>query len=974
MAQPQASAPAAAKAVVFDIPAGPLDDALLKFGRQAGVQLMYDAPTVRGKTVRALRGRHRPADALARLLAGQGVSSTQVRPDAFVLQPSVATPAASIDDVLQPATELAELVVTGTLIRGAPPSSPVLTIGRDDMDRSGQATVADLLASLPQNFGGGGTPETTLALTDGAGTNGSMNKGVNLRGLGTTSTLVLVNGRRMAGVGLKGDFADVSAIPTVAVQRVEVLLDGASAIYGSDAVGGVVNIIPRRDFSGAESRIRIGGAKGGAEQLQVSHILGRHWDGGHALIAYEHQKDGELASSARAFTATTDLRALGGTDRRLIYSHPGNIVAYSAAAGAYVPTYAIPIGQNGVGLTPADFVAGSRNLENQRLGTSILPQQTRHSLYLDLEQRVAPSVTISGDARYTSRRYTFSSPGASTIFSVGSANPYFVSPTGKTSELIGYSFTDELGAVRSRGRSESLGVSLAATIDLPRDWRADNYLAFAQERGVRRTRDVLNTGFLAEALGNAADDPTTSYVAARDGYFNPFGDGQANSATVLDFIGSGHETTRNFSQVASANFKADGDLLRLPGGALKAAIGAQFRQEKFRTNLVSYTDGTTPYMSGGRTFKRNVAAAFVELRAPLVGPDNARLGLQRLELSLAGRVEAYEEAGSSATPKLGVLWSPTRGLSLRATYGESFRAPALTEINEAEVIAPGYLNGGSGTVLSLIQYGGNTDLKPETAKSWTVGFDYTPPQLPGVSFNATAFDVRYRNRIGRPVIESIAKALTDPTLSAFATRINPAANAADLARLQALIDRSTISSVKLFPATAYGAIVDARVVNAAELHVAGFDAGVNWSLTRGSDRFTASLNATYLADYERKLTPTAPVVELVDTAGQPVDLRLRAQTGWTRGAIGANLGVNYVDDYDAGAGKTVKAWTTIDLQLTWASQAVSGPTKGLTLAATAQNLLDEDPPFYDAPQGVGYDPANADPLGRFLAVQLTKRW
>jgi outer membrane receptor protein involved in Fe transport len=958
--------------LAFNIPAGSLDAALLAFGRQSHQQLIYDAATVVGRTAPALKGRFTAADGLARLLGASGVTQAQTQPGVFVLRPAGGQQSQAAEAIT--AVQLDELVITGSLIRGAPPSSPVLDLDRDALDRSGKATVADMLAALPQNFAGAASPQTALALSDTLGTNDALAQGINLRGLGATATLVLVNGRRMAGSGLKGDFADVSAIPTAAVDRVEVLLDGASAIYGSDAVGGVVNVILRRDFDGAETRLRYGAAQGGGQQTQIGQALGKTWDGGHVLVAYEHQHDAALAASKRAQAASSDLRPFGGTDHRAIYSHAGNLVDYDPGAGAYVPTYAIPAGQNGSALTPADFTAATRNLENLRQDAQILPEQTRDSVYADVRQRLTSNVEVSADVRYTQRDFIFNYPGSLTIFAVSGTNPHFVSPTGAGSALIAYSFGDELGPVISRGRSRSLGASAGLDATLPAGWRGEAYLAYAQEDSGRRSTHNLNSGYLAEALGNTADDPTTSYNAARDGYFNPYGDGGANSHAILDFVGSGVETTHSISRVATANLKADGDLFALPGGMAQLAFGGQFRQERFKTTVNSLTVGSTAYRDDGRTYLRNISAAFAELRAPLVGADNARPGMQRLELSLAGRVEHYEDFGTTANPKIGVLWTPVGGLDVRATYGESFRAPALTEIYAASVIAPTFLSSGGAQTLVMVQYGGNLDLKPETAKSWTLGFDLKPAAVPGLRLSATAFDVRFSNRIGQPVLENFAQALSDPSYSDFVTQVSPATNAADQAKVQALIDQSTSSSAQLFPATAYGAIVDARSVNAARLAVRGLDLQVEYSFSHGPDHFDLAANATYLADYDRQLTPTATRVDLVSTAGQPVDLRARFSGAWSRGPFGVDLALNYVDSYAATPTATIDAWKTVDLQATWTAPEQTGTLKGLTLALSMQNLFDQDPPFYDNPTGVGYDPANADPIGRFVAATLTKRW
>jgi hypothetical protein len=290
---------------------------------------------------------------------------------------------------------------------------------------------------------------------------------VNLRGLGADSTLVLVNGRRLAGTGLKGDFADVSALPTAAVERVDVLLDGASALYGSDAVGGVVNIILRRDFEGQETRLRAAAAKGGAEDLIVAHTAGRRWSTGGVVLSLEHGDQNALNAEDRAYTSTGDLRPFGGSDRRGLFALPGNIVGFDPVSGGFVSTFALRPGADGVANTPAEFVAGATNLANVREGVDLQLDQQRTAAYGAIDQRVGDRVKLTADLRLSERRFAFANIPPSTILTVSRANPFFVSPTGAPSHSIAYSFGPELGPSRRTGESRSVGVTAGAEIELP---------------------------------------------------------------------------------------------------------------------------------------------------------------------------------------------------------------------------------------------------------------------------------------------------------------------------------------------------------------------------------------------------------------------------------------------------------------------------------------------------------------------------
>lgn len=980
-------ATAAPVVVAFDIPAGDLRIALERYAAQSHDQLLYTPALVTGRRSPAVRGAMTPDQALARLLNGTGIVIQRPRPGVVVLhapgganeRPASAEAVGDGPAVAEgtPETEVEAVVVTGTLIRGgAPPASPLLVLGRDDIDRSGAGTLAEALSALPQAFGGSASGDTFLTASDGANTNNTLATGINLRGLGADATLVLVNGRRLAGSGLKGDFADVSAIPLAAIERVDVLLDGASALYGSDAVGGVVNIILRSDFEGAETRIRGGVAAGGAaEETSLAQTFGRRWSSGDLLLSGEYYRREALRRSDRDYTASSDLTRLGGSDHRSFLSSPGNILTFDPATSSFVVGWAIPDHQDGTSLSPGDFLAGQTNFGDLRDGMDLLPEQSRLSLYGHLTQTLSDQVVLRAEARYSERRFDYRSTAPVTAAVVTNANPFFVSPDGSTSHLLTYSFLDETGSTRTTGTSRSLGLTAGLDVDLPGGWRGETYVAYAREVGSARTDNQINSRFLNEALGALPDQADTAYVATQDGYLNLFGDGRSggNTRAVLDFVTSGASALTNESQVASWNGLVDGDLYELPGGTVKLALGGQLRRETFGQHGVSFTSTPTPRPFAEPTYERNVWAVFAEARLPLVGEANARTGIRSLELSLAGRLETYDDVGRSTDPKLGIVWVPMEGLRLRGTIGTSFRAPALTEVYERGQIGPATLRRGGSDVVSVVLYGGNPDLKPETATTRTVGADWTPAVAPRLRLTATWFDIDFEGRIATPALENIDAALNDPNLASFVTFVDPAVPA-DLARVEALINDPTFFAPGLFPANAYGAIVDARYVNTGRVRVRGLDLGAQYRLSVGADTVDLAASATYLADYQRAVTPSAPLVELVDHAEQPVDWRARFAATWTHGAHQTTLAVNYVDDFTAEGGRTVDSWTTLDLQWRWDIGQRFDWGRGLQATVSAQNLFNTDPPFYDNYRGIGYDAANADPYGRVLSLQLSRRW
>lgn len=999
VAKAQASEPA----VAVSIAAGPLDKALMALAAQTQMRIFFTSDLVAGRRAAPLAGRLTASEALARLLAGSGLEARRTAPGVLVLRrrpladatttsdqelsyitnaadvagPGVASrPAAETDTAAssEQATTVAEVVV-GSHIRGVKDgASPVLVMDRAQLDRAGYGSVAEALSALPQAFGGLASEDASSTGVDQSGLNVSEAAGVNLRGLGADATLVLVNGRRLAGTGSKGDFADVSSIPLAAVERIEILLDGASALYGSDAVGGVVNVVLRTRFDGAETRAMYAGAAGGYERQQFAQTFGKTWESGHALLAYEYQGQAALPGVKRRFAGDADLRSLGGSDWRQYYSRPGNILRLNAARNGYEPTFAIPAGQDGTALTPGDFLPGVVNKENQRATYDLLPRQRRHSVYATIAQEIGERFEVSADARYSQRKFKSVGSAATATLSVDGDNPYFVSPTGKASELIAYSFASELGGSISRGEAESLAFSLGGSARLAADWQVEAYGAYAQERGETRLTNTLNDSYLEEALGAAPDNPATPFSTAVNGYFNPFIGQGANPAAILDFIGSGYEHRKNRSETMSLNIKADGPVIELPAGDLRLAVGGQLRRETLKTGGESFVTGDAPSAITQRDVSRDVASVFAEVNVPLFGSANARPGLQRLELSLAGRYESYQGVGSSADPKIGLIWSPLEDVTFKASYGTSFRAPSLPELNDPYRIAPSFLPADGGRILSLILIGGNPDLQPETATSWTTGLELTPSRFPGLRFNATLFETRFKDRIGQPALDSLITVLTDPELAPFRTFVSPATSASDHALVTALLADPGALAPDLFDPNAYGAIAEARYVNTGELRVRGVDVTVSYSGTVGDDSLDLQANLSWLMDYERKVTPLSQSVELAGIAGYPANLRARASATWTHGIVATTASLNHVGDSHDPAGARIDSWTTADLQVRLQPGAQTGPWRDLSLSLTVQNIFDSDPPFYDSPLAIGYDPANADPLGRLVSVQLTKVW
>jgi iron complex outermembrane receptor protein len=287
----------------FDLPAQSLDASLRAFARTTRQQILFDGALVRGKKAPALRGSHSAEQGLVALLRGSGLTAVRGRGGAWVLS---ALGNGGLTETGEPITAdksegEGDIVVTGSRIAGGPPTAPVVAITAKDIREAGYNNLGEVFRALPQNFSGGQNPEVSSGTTAGGITNFNVTggAGLNLRGLGPDATLTLVNGVRLPFDGLY-QATDVSTIPTAMIDRVEVLLDGASAIYGSDAVGGVANILLKRNYQGAEVSARFGLAtRGGGEEQQYSAAFGHAWGGGSLMAGVDYASRSQIRASDR---------------------------------------------------------------------------------------------------------------------------------------------------------------------------------------------------------------------------------------------------------------------------------------------------------------------------------------------------------------------------------------------------------------------------------------------------------------------------------------------------------------------------------------------------------------------------------------------------------------------------------------------------------------------------------------------------
>jgi iron complex outermembrane receptor protein len=834
--------------------------------------------------------------------------------------------------------DASEIIVTGSRIRGiAPVGSAVIAVDQAKIEREPVLSVNDILRRVPQvvslgaNRAGGSAQNGAANATRGAG--------INLRGLSTNATLLLYDGRRLPPQGTQGQFTDPSVIPSIALGRLEVVADGASAIYGSDAVAGVVNMILRKDFDGIEARARYGFADGNYSEAQAAALFGKTWSGGYLTLAGEYTKNSTLLGKDLDFYQD-DNRYRGGRDLRVSTCNPGQI----SVGGS---TYAIPAG----GVTAANvgsLVKGSTNKCFYNGEDSVIPNQERYSFVGAASHELTDSIRLFADGFYSKRTGTVRTQGTFTA-TVRPANPFFVSPVAAASVSVPYSLFPELGMFESPYHASSWNAVGGIEVKPFGDFRATLYYAHGQaDEVVERSRGV-NTAALNAALADT--NPLTA--------LNVFGG--ANNPATLAKISDNLFIITGKTKLDVINGQIDGSLFDMPGGRVRVALGAEHRKEYTFTDLITGQAATPLSVNDAGT--RNVDALFGELFIPLVGAENRSTGFEKLNLSMAIRHENYSDFGSTTNPKFGLTWEPFPGLTLKSTYGTSFRAPTFTEVSTIAGGAGLYfdtLPDFSGNSIGIGIAGGNPNLKPETAKTWSFGVEAAPPSIPGLFLTVNHFRINYSNQI--QALRGTAGILTNPLYASFVTRNPSAAAIAALVGSGLPVNNAINQSQVTF-------FVDGRRQNLGKSLMNGLDGVLSYNWDWGSAKMDAGVQGTYILKYMFESVPGAGLTNVLNTFGFSNKFRMQADIGVEYNSFRARATLNHLGGYDNGTVNPVqhvKSYETVDLMLGYTFD------ERFTLSVDARNLFNQDPPFVDTTRG--YDPQASNPVPRMISFTASVKF
>lgn len=848
-----------------------------------------------------------------------------------------------------------DIVVTGSRIRGAAPvGSSVIAIDRKAIEASGALTTDRLIKEIPQVFDLG-TSENSRGQS-GGNSNITFGNAINIRGIGPYATLTILDGHRVVN---NSRSVDPSIIPSLGLERVEVVADGASAVYGSDAIAGVVNLIPRRNLDGVETIARVGVAQNFHES-QFGIAGGKTGDWGQIMVAYEHVFRSNLSGDDRDFF-TSDQRRFGGRDFRTTQCNPGTL----AVGGV---NYAIPAG----GVTPATAGAlrpGATNRCEGFTGQDLFPQTQYDSVNATFTGHITDWLDVFGDGYFSDRRFRRNNGFTGATLSVPTTNAFFVRPPGTTGAQTVQIRLDDLPNNVSYGstRSWQTAGGLRARFG---GWEAQGQLIYGRNDDTSNTPNGINTPALNAAL--ASSNPATA--------FDPYGLGRT-SAAVLAAINDQVFNAPTLNRFTGVEATVNGTLFTLPGGGVKLAAGYE-RQELEVSLGIQRGARSTPLTF--RDFARKVDSGYAEVLVPLFGKGNALPGLRRLEISAAVRHDRYSDVGETTNPKFGANWSPVEGVVVRGSYGTSFRAPLFSQIygNSANIFVQPYADPtlGGAIVQGAALSGGNLDLVPEEAKTWSAGVDLDV--VPNLRLSLTYWNVNYTGQVDS-YLGDLAILSREAQFEGTGVILRGAA-AAD--RVRQLLASGITVARGVLPANP-ALFIDGRTNNLGRSETSGID--IVGSYTLETDRagiFTLNANATYLTRYLAAITPNGTLVDRRNTVFNPLTFKSRGTLNWAFEDVNSRLTVNHVGGYDnntlpGGGVQKVSSYTTVDLGVTF-NIGERQPKRffdgGFSFSIDALNLFDRAPPFLDFAPTVngsgGYDATAANPVGREIAVTVRKRF
>ncbi|MFZ6656782.1 TonB-dependent receptor domain-containing protein [Undibacterium sp. TJN19] len=912
----------------------------------------------------------------------------------------------------KPAEVPQRVEITGSSIKriAAEGALPIEIITRKQLEAAGIVTAEQLISTLNINGNGSDNLASNADVTSGAqrGNNGAST--ANLRGQGADSTLVLLNGRRVATHGMKGSAVDLNSIPMAAVERVEVLKDGASAIYGTDAIGGVINFILRKNYTGLEAQAFTDITQQGGGNINRVSVVGGFGDldkdNYNVLITATHSENEALRGDQRAFVNTfqpnrglsVDTR---GTPSATVFatSLANTILSNKSNNGPTLPggtqvNSAINVlnlpGGAGCGsvdgMAPYDAklwdVASSQYACAWDTGRAAVLQQPvkndnfvsratfkigTHQLFaeavgsqVEVAKRFSPNQVSPGTNFPASSFYPSTGAAYNSVFNAIVA--VFPSIEANRGAPIAYRWRCmECGNREITTKTEAGRLQLGADGQIGKwDYRVGLSRAYSE------SESKLGTGYnytvaLANALGT--------------GIINPFlKAGEKQTQAAMDLINSTSATGVTLyggkTTLTQADAALSGEIYTLPAGAVMAAVGMDLRKEEYTFNGDARVSNARPAILNAPfddanalpNVSRDIRAVYAEVLIPV---------LKNMEVTIAGRQDHYSGFGSTFNPKIAFRYTPSDALLFRGSYNTGFRAPSFNQlfngITESQYVGKDLVDPatcptlkvdstkpGCGSITPNTLNGGKANLGPETAKQATVGFVWAP--VAEFSANMDLWEIHKENTI----------------------------TSIDLTTL--LLNYGLFKDQ--FIRDANGALVqiDQRWVNAGSSITRGLEVGARANGAIWQGKWTAGIDGSYLIEKKSRPLANAPygdseVGRFTFTGDLGLKWKHTAYVTYTQGDWTGTFSQIYRDGYKdqvlpgvqngivvpSNYNPNVKAYSIFNISATYSG------IKNMTLTAGMKNIFNTDPPFavtYDSNTGAGssWEPRVADPRGRSFTL------
>lgn len=889
----------------------------------------------------------------------------------------VALPAAA----QQPPVRGERIEVTGSNIKriDAETALPVTVITREDIERSGATDTEDIMRRI--------TASTAIMSDTNQGVGYAVSN-ANLRGLGASSTLVLLNGRRLAnhafgsigGFGGTPSAVDLNSIPFSAIERVEVLRDGASAVYGTDAVGGVINFITRTDFRGAEISLMygrpeddIGGKEIGATMAYGVGDLNK--DGWNLLVTGHLQNNQRVkAIDQQLYARANDIP--GASYPTSFRAFPGRLMDFSISPGAYAGTLTTD-----PSFAPCDpnFTTLQRGPSNTPSGNPQFRCRGIYAAYLDnlpdshkgdIFGRFA--YNLSGTAQF------FGEASFARNHNIGRVAPVPIDATATHIRPDG-NFSNVMMPITSRYAPIALLNQLGYNVA---DVATPGFLEIAYRSADvgNRINDVTSdqTRFSAGVKGAMSGwdyDTAITYARSDDklkyfqyiheqrfidalltGNLNPFGPNDSVGQALLNGAKMEGDMRKSNSQITQIDGKASRDLMALAGGALAVAVGVDMRREEISDHAVNADYGAGLHVGGEGTVpdtnaSRNVYALFAELNAPVV---------KGVELSAAVRWDHYSDVGSKVSPRVSARWNPTKEILLRASAGKGFRAPSLWDLNSPVSFgnsANPLRDPGCPAALLAdedprcvdtqlnVRNISSPNLKPETSTQWSAGFLVEP--IRSLSISVDYWRIEKKDQIGTVTADTILANPNDLTLyNRFISRFS----------------RTPLGTTRY---------VDQPLENLGEMKTAGWDIDAKYRFDPGYGRFTLSFTGTYWTEWKFQLGKDFPFTNFLGNSFFGGNAYPRwthvASVDFERGPWLATIENTYTrgwtEAFTAGGTHWIDSVSRVNLAVKYSG------FRNVSLKLGVKNVADDLPPYTDVSSNgshaAGYSNATASPLGRF---------